>query len=91
MTLAGPRTGSAATGTRAIRGHSRGAALLALLCSLAACRAHCEEDEEIMCDVDGGLELLCVDLDGELDLVPLEGFDGGSHAEGECTGGPPTF
>ena len=41
--------------------------------------------------IDGLLELLLVDLDGELDLVPLEGFDGGSHAEGECTGGPTAF
>jgi hypothetical protein len=41
--------------------------------------------------VHGPLELLLVDLDGELYLVPLEGFDGGSHAEGECTGGSSTF
>ncbi len=33
------------------------------------------------------LELASVDLDGQLDLVPLEGFDGALHAEGECIGG----
>ena len=41
--------------------------------------------------VHGFVELFGVDLDGELDLVPLEGFDGGSHADGECSGGPPAF
>ena len=32
------------------------------------------------------LELPRLDLDGQLDLVPLEGFDGALHAEGECIG-----
>ena len=40
--------------------------------------------------VDRRLELTGVDLDGQLDLVALEGFDGALHAEGECTGGGAT-
>ena len=40
--------------------------------------------------IDGLLELTRLDLDGHLDLVPLEGCDGGSHAEGESIGGPIT-
>ena len=37
------------------------------------------------------LELVLVDLDGQLDLVALEGLDRGLHADGECSGGPPAF
>jgi hypothetical protein len=35
--------------------------------------------------VDGALELVRVDLDGQLDLVPLEGLDGASHRSVECS------
>src|SRR5690606_34850340 len=35
--------------------------------------------------VDGDLELVRVDLDGQLDLVPLEGLDGASHRRDECS------
>ena len=37
--------------------------------------------------VDGLLELACVDLDGQLDLVALEGLDGGSSSGASVSAG----